>query len=400
MRAVVLKGTREVAVERVPDPEIEAPTDAIIRVTSAAICGSDLHMFAGRTVAPAGLVLGHEPLGVVEEVGADVTSVRRGDRVVVPFNVSCGVCFNCARGFTSACLAVTADSAGGAYGYVGMGPYRGAQAEYLRVPFAETNCLKVPGKAGDEWEDAFVLLADVFPTGWYANELAGVDEGSTVAVFGAGPVGLLAAYSALLKDAGEVYIVDGVDDRLAKAAEIGACPIDFRQGDPVEQIVAQRRRRTAGKLRPGEEKMMGVMCGIEAVGYQAIDWSDPTMAENPGRVLEDLIRLVNPTGRIGSVGLYVPNDPGGINPHAKRGEFRLSFGKLWEKGLSLGTGQTPVVRFAPTLRDLIVLGKAKPDFLVSHRLPLEEAQDAYAKFEQRAAGYTKVILRPGPRVSG
>ncbi|MBX3252209.1 MAG: glutathione-independent formaldehyde dehydrogenase [Myxococcales bacterium] len=400
MRAVVLKGTREVSVERVPDPEIEAPTDAIIRVTSAAICGSDLHMFAGRTVAPAGLVLGHEPLGVVVEVGADVTSVKSGDRVVVPFNVSCGVCFNCMRGFTSACLAVNADSAGGAYGYVGMGPYRGAQAEYLRVPFAETNCLKVPGKAGDEWEDAFVLLADVFPTGWYANELAGVHAGSTVAVFGAGPVGLLSAYSALLKDAAEVYIVDGVDDRLAKAAEVGACPIDFRRGDPVEQIVAERRRKTAGKLRPGEEKMMGVMCGIEAVGYQAIDWSDPTMAENPGRVLEDLIRLVNPTGRIGSVGLYVPNDPGGINPHAKRGEFRLSFGKLWEKGLSLGTGQTPVVRFAPMLRDLIVAGKARPDSLVSHRLPLEEAPEAYAKFEQRVAGYTKVVLRPELRVSG
>lgn len=400
MRAVVLGGTREISVEQVPDPEIEAPTDAIIRITSAAICGSDLHMFAGRTVAPAGLVLGHEPLGVVEEVGPAVTGVRKGDRVVIPFNIACGVCFNCTRGFTSACLAVNADSAGGAYGYVNMGPYRGAQAEYLRVPFAERNCLKVPGEPGDEWEDDFVLLADVFPTGWYANELAGVGEGSTVAVFGAGPVGLLSAYSALLERASEVYVVDGVDDRLAMAAEIGACPIDFRRGDPVEQIVEHRRRRTAGKLQPGEEKMLGVMCGIEAVGYQAIDWNDPTMTENPGRVLEDLIRLVNPTGRIGSVGLYVPNDPGGINPHAKRGEFRLSFGKLWEKGLSLGTGQTPVARFAPALCNMIVEGKAKPSFLVTQRLPLEAAPEAYAKFEQRIEGYTKVILRPDLRVSG
>src|SRR5262249_13945265 len=121
---------------------------------------------------------------------------------------------------------------------------------------------------------------------------------------------------------------------------------------------------------------------------------DPT-TENPGRVLEDLIRLVNPTGRIGSVGLYVPNDPGGINPHAKRGEFRLSFGKLWEKGLSLGTGQTPVARFAPILCDLVVQGKSKPSFLVSHRLLLEEAPKAYAKFERRIEGYTKVILKPG-----
>jgi glutathione-independent formaldehyde dehydrogenase len=397
VRAVVLNGVRDVSVERVADPVIEAPTDAIVRITSAAICGSDLHMFAGRTAAPPGLVLGHEPLGVVEEVGASVTTVRKGDRVVMPFNVACGVCFNCMRGFTSACLAVDSDSAGGAYGYVGMGPYRGAQAEFLRVPFAELNCMKVPGTPGDAWENDFVLLADVFPTGWYANELAGVGRGSTVAVFGAGPVGLLAAYAAVLKGASEIYVVDGIDDRLAKAAEIGASPVDFRSGDPVEQILELRRRRTAGKLRRGEEKMMGVMCGIEAVGYQAVDWSEPTMTENPSRVLEDLIRLVNPTGRIGSVGLYVPNDPGGINPHAKRGEFRLSFGKLWEKGLSLGTGQTPVVRFAPLLCSLIVEGKAKPSFLVSHRLPLEEASSAYTKFERHEPGYTKVILEPSSR---
>ena len=322
-----------------------------------------------------------------------MTKVRKGDRVVIPFNVACGVCFNCTRGFTSACLAVESDSAGGAYGYVGMGPYRGAQAELLRVPFAELNCLAVPGVPGDQWEDDFILLADVFPTGWYANELAGVDRESTVAVFGAGPVGLLAAHSAKLRGAAEIYVVDGVDDRLAMAARIGATPIDFRDGDPVEQIVALRRARTAGKLRPGEEKMMGVMCGIEAVGYQAIDWADPS-AENPARVIEDLIRLVNPTGRIGAVGLYVPNDPGGINPHAKRGEFRLSFGKLWEKGLSLGTGQTPVARFAPALRDLIVEGKSKPSFLVSHRLPLERAPAAYEMFERHAEGCTKVVLSP------
>lgn len=376
-----------------PDARIEAPTDAIVRITSAAICGSDLHMYVGRTGAEEGIVLGHEPLGVVEEVGNAVTAVSQGDRVLIPFNIACGVCFNCRRGFTSACLAVNADAVGGAYGYVGMGNFRGAQAEYLRVPFADRNCFRAQGEPHDEWEDDFVLLADVFPTGWYANELAGVSAGSTVAVFGAGPVGLLAAYSASLLDAGEIYVVDGVDERLAKAAEIGAVPIDFRMGDPVEQIFDIRRR---GKLHPGEERMPGVMCGIEAVGYQAIDWSDPT-TENPARVIEDLIRVVNPTGRIGAVGLYVSHDPGGINPHAKKGEFRLSFGKLWEKGLSLGMGQTPVARFAPQLRDMIVTGRAKPSFVVSHRLPLEQAVMAYSKFEQRIEGYTKVILKPEQR---
>jgi glutathione-independent formaldehyde dehydrogenase len=391
MRAVVLRGVRYVAVEQVPEPHIEAATDVIIRVTSAAICGSDLHMYAARTVAAEGTVLGHEPLGVVEEIGSAATTLRRGDRVVIPFNISCGVCFNCKRGYTSACLAIDSEAVGGAYGYAGLGTYRGAQAEYLRVPYADQNCLKMPGVPGDKWEDDFVLLADVFPTGWYANELADVTTDSTVAVFGAGPVGLLAAYCAVLRGASEIYVVDGVDERLAKARQIGAEPIDFRHGDPVEQILSARRR--GGKIRPGEEKIPGVMCGIEAVGYQAIDWADRSL-ENPARVIEDLIRVVNPTGRIGSVGLYVSNDPGGINPHAKRGEFRISFGKLWEKGISLGMGQTPVIRFAPLLRDMIVAGTARPSALVSHRLPLEDAPEAYAKFERRVEGFTKVILKP------
>jgi glutathione-independent formaldehyde dehydrogenase len=377
-------------VEHVPDPNIEAPTDAIVRITSAAICGSDLHMYAGRTESVFGTVLGHEPLGIVEEVGSGVVAVRKGARVLIPFNIACGVCFNCTRGYTSACLAASADSVGGAYGYAGLGTYRGAQAEYLRVPFADRNCMPLPGQPNDAWEDDFVLLADVFPTGWYANELAGVTAGSTVAVFGAGPVGLLAAHCATILNASEIYVVDHIRERLAKAAEVGATPIDFSEGDPVEQIFEARHH----KLRPGEERMPGVMCGIEAVGYQAIDWSDPAI-ENPARAIEDLIRVVNPTGRIGAVGLYVSNDPGGINPHAKRGQFRLSFGKLWEKGLSLGMGQTPVVRFAPLLRELIVAGKSRPSYLVSHRLPLEAAPSAYAKFERRIEGYTKVILKPG-----
>jgi glutathione-independent formaldehyde dehydrogenase len=334
-------------------------------------------------------VLGHEPLGVVHEVGAAVERVRPGDRVVMPFNISCGTCFNCKRGYTAACLSVNPGAHGGAYGYVGMGPYRGAQAEYLRVPFADTNCLTLPGAPGDALEDDFVLLADVLPTGWFAAELAAVERGMSVAVFGAGPVGALAAYSALLRGAVEVYVVDYVADRLARAEAIGATPIDFARGDPVEQIVAKRRARGTSS-----EKMLGVMCGIEAVGFQAIDWEHPTL-EKPNRVIEDLIRLVNPTGHLGIVGLYVPEDPGGVNPHAKKGEIQISFGKLWEKGVSFGTGQTPVMRYAERLRDLITSGRARPSFVVTHRLPLEAAPEAYAKLERRADGFAKVILEPG-----
>lgn len=393
MRAVVFKSPGQVAVEDVPDAVLEAATDAVVRITSAAICGSDLHMYAGRTAAMPGLVFGHEPLGIVEETGAGVRLVKEGDRVVVPFNVSCGLCFNCTRGLTSACLMASPESVGGAYGYVGLGGYRGAQAEYLRVPFADLNCAKLPEPFDAQREDDFVLLADVFPTGWYANDLAGVTSGSTVAVFGAGPVGLLAAYCATLRDASEIYVVDDVPERLAMAAQIGATPVNFRDGDPVEQIVDLRRRRTGGFPRPGEEKMPGVMCGIEAVGYQARDWHDPSH-EDPTRVIEDLIRLVNPTGRIAAVGLYVPSDPGGINPHAKKGEIRISFGKLWEKGLSLSTGQTPVLKYLPQLRELIATGRATPRFIVTHRAPLSSAPQMYAQFEARTGGCVKVVLKP------
>jgi len=396
MKAVVLKGRFEVAVEQVPDPDIERPTDALVRITSAAICGSDLHMYDGRTAAKPGVVLGHEPLGVVVEVGSAVSKIKAGDRVVMPFNISCGTCFNCIRGYTAACLNVNPSSHGGAYGYAGLGSFRGGQAEYLRVPFADVNCFKLPGEPGDQWEDDFVLLADVFPTGSFAADLAGVEPGTTVAVFGAGPVGLLAAYCSLLRGAAEVYVVDYIPDRLQHVEQIGATPIDFSKGDPVEQVIELRRERQSrvGLRVAGDDKMPGVMCGVEAVGFQAVDWENPEQ-EKPNRVIEDLIRLVNPTGRIGIVGLFTPRDPRGVNPHAKRGKIEISFGKLWEKGISFGTGQTPVLRYSAPLSELIVSGNARPSFVVTHRLPLEAAPEAYAKFDSRSEGFIKVILKPG-----
>lgn len=266
MKAVVYEDTRRVGVHEVDDAVIEDPADVVVRVSSSAICGTDLHMYDGRTGAEPGLVLGHEPLGVVAQVGAAVSTVQVGDRVVIPTHLYCGVCFNCARGYSAACLRVRPGGFGAAYGYAGMGPYRGAQADLLRVPFADANYIPVPGEPGDRWEDEFVLLADAFVTGWHATELAQVQPGGSVAVFGAGTVGLLAAYSSLLRGAGEVYVVDGVDARLDKAGELGATPIDFRAGDPVEQIKQQRRRRG---LPLGETGMDGVQHGIDAVGFQA-----------------------------------------------------------------------------------------------------------------------------------
>jgi glutathione-independent formaldehyde dehydrogenase len=377
MRAVVYQDPFKVTVESVPDPTIEKPTDVIVRVTSSAICGSDLHMYEGRTAAAPGIVFGHENLGTVAEVGSAVASIKVGDRVVMPFNVACGFCRNCLAGYTGFCLTVNPGFAGGAYGYVAMGPYRGGQAEYVRVPYADFNCLTLP--AGTEHETDFVMLADIFPTGYHGCELADVSPGDTVAVYGAGPVGLMAAYSALLRGASAVFVVDRVRERLDKAKEIGAIPINFEEGDPVDQI----KQQTHGE---GTDK------GIDAVGYQA--HAGDGGGEEPAIVLNSLIETVRPTGMLGVPGLYVPADPGAPSEQAKRGMLLVSIGKFFEKGLRMGVGQCNVKLYNRQLRDLIIAGRAKPSFVVSHELPLDQAPGAYEKFDKRVEGYTKVVLHP------
>lgn len=399
MKAVVYKGKNRVAVEDVPNPKVEAPDDAVVRITTAAICGSDLHMYEERSSAEPGIVFGHENQGIVEEVGPAVRQIKKGDRVVLPFNVACGFCFNCSRGYTSACLTANPEGATAGYGYAGMGPYRGGQAEYLRVPFADFNCLKLPGKEGDEFEDDFVLLADIFPTAWHATELAHVQAGDSVAIFGAGPVGLLSAYSALLRGAAEVYVVDRAPERLRKAETIGAAPVDFTKGDPAEQIkdLRQRNQRQMSALRPNEEKMAGVMCGIDAVGYQAHSDEDPDR-EDPMQTVRQLAEIVNPTGHVGLIGVYFSEDPGGQSEATKKGKYVFPLGDFWEKGITLGMGQAPVKKYNVYLRDMIINGRAKPSFIVSHRVPLSQAPEAYSRFVWRGVGegrdVTKVVLKP------
>ncbi len=396
MKAVVYKGVKNVAVEEIEMARIEEKTDALLKITSAAICGSDLHMYDGRTTFEVGRSLGHEIMGVIESVGDAVTQIKPGDRVVLPFNISCGDCFNCTRGYTSGCLTTNPEGVGAGYGYANMGPYQGGQAEYIRVPHADFNCLKVPGTPGDAFEDNFILLADIFPTAYHSTEQAQVGLGSTVAIYGAGPIGMLAALSCQLKGASEIYVVDSVPERLDKVKSIGATPINFKDGSPVEQIQDLRKhnKKRQELMRPGDEKMPGVMCGIDAVGYQSHDEGNPDL-ERPNQVTDDLLDLVNPTGAIGVIGAFMPQDPGGVDPHAKKGIFEIPWAKVFEKGLTIQGGQCPVKKYNVLLRDLILAGKASPDFIVSHDLPMEAAPDAYAHFDKRADGYTKVILKPG-----
>ncbi|MFC6825441.1 glutathione-independent formaldehyde dehydrogenase [Halopelagius fulvigenes] len=388
MRAVVYQGPKDVAIEDVDEPEIQHPSDVVIDITTTAICGSDLHMYEGRTDADPGLVFGHENMGVVTEVGEGVSTLEEGDRVVAPFNVACGFCRNCENGYTGFCTNVNPGFAGGAYGYVAMGPYQGGQAEQLRIPYADFNALKLP--EGDEHEDAFAMLADIFPTGWHGTELANLQPGESIAIYGAGPVGMMAAYSADIKGASEIYVVDRVDSRLDMVEEnTDAKAINFQESDPVEQIIDEH----------GDQ----VDKGVDAVGYQAIDPEevrdnpdepyDPAK-ENPAIVLNQLVRTVRPTGQIGVVGLYLPVDPGAPDEMSAQGRIGIDFGKLFEKGHKFGTGQANVKQYNRQLRDLIIEGRADPSWVVSHRVGLDEAPEMYERFDNRDEGVTKVVLEP------
>ncbi|MHB1512654.1 MAG: glutathione-independent formaldehyde dehydrogenase [Acidiferrobacter sp.] len=401
MKAVVYEGESRMRVVDEKEPGTAGVKDAVLRVTTSAICGSDLHMYEGRTALPKGHVVGHEIMGVIERVGEAVTSIKPGDRVVLPFNIACGYCYNCHRGLTNMCLTMNAQKPHAAYGYAGMGPYGGGQAEYVLVPNADFNCLKLPGKPFDSWEEDFILLADVFPTGFYGAELAQVAAGKSVAIFGAGPVGLMAALSSLLKGASEVYVIDFVPERLDKVKELGATPINARDGDPVEQIFALRAKLPGlrGRLRPGEDKLKGVECVIDAVGYQARDDRDYAR-EKPTQVLENMVKLVNPAGHIGIVGVYIAPDPGGKTAEAKQGVFALPMAELFDKAVTVGMGQCPVKLYNESLRDLIIAGRAKPSKIVSHRIAIDQAPEAYQKFDQRVDGYTKVLIQfPGARAA-
>lgn len=383
MKAVVFKGPRQLSVEEVEDATIQGPLDAVIRITTANICGSDLHPYEGRVEFDAGMVLGHENMGVVEEVGSGVERIKVGDRVSVPFNLACGTCRNCNDGWTSACLRANPSGQPGAgYGYPMMGPYWGGQAELLRVPWADFNLLELP--AGSEHEADFAMLSDIFPTGYHGTELAQVSPGKTVAIFGAGPVGLMAALSANLRGASQTFVVDFHTDRLALAETMGATAIDLRTVDVVEAIVAA----TDG---------FGVDCGVEAVGFQAHDASGQ---EHPSMVLDSLVQVVRATGSIGVVGVYEPEDEGAATEDAKKGRIDFDFGTAFSKGITIGTGQCPVKKYNRHLRDLIIRGQATPSDIVSHEVSLDDAVDAYDKFDKRVEGYTKVLLHPGISAGG
>jgi threonine dehydrogenase-like Zn-dependent dehydrogenase len=349
MKAITLHGTGDVRVESVPDPRISDPTDGIVRITTSAVCGSDLHQYHGRVpgIEP-GVVMGHEFMGIVEEVGAAVTKVKKGDRVLAPFSISCGQCEWCRMRLPTQCSTTGRAVFGGRFGK----QYPGGQAEAIRVPFADYMCEKVP--AGMRDEDVF-FLGDILSTGYVCAENAGIRPGDTVAVFGAGPVGLLALESAHLFGPSRVFVVDRVDYRLKLAEELGGVPVSLDRGDPAEQL----RGLTAGR---------GPDAVLECVGH-----------ETP---FAQAIQSVRPGGTVSSVGVYVEQS---IGFPAREAFF---------KDLTLRMGICNARNYITTLMPLIQAGRLQPTRIITHTIPLGDAPKGYAIFDKKEDRAIKVMLKP------
>jgi glutathione-independent formaldehyde dehydrogenase len=359
----------------------KTPHGAILMIVSTNICGSDQHMVRGRTTAPAGLILGHEITGEVIETGPDVEFIKKGDLVSVPFNIACGRCRNCKEGNTGVCENVNPDRPGSAYGYVDMGGWVGGQAEYVLVPYADWNLLKFPDKdqAMEKILD-LTMLSDIFPTGFHGAYTAGVKSGSTVYVAGAGPVGLAAAYSALLLGAAVVFVGDLIPERLAQAKSFGAEPIDVSKGDPREQI----------------EELLGepeVDAAVDAVGFEARGHGADADHEAPATVLNSIMDVTRAAGKLGIPGLYVTGDPGAADEAAQQGSLSIRIGLGWAKSHTFTTGQCPVMRYHRGLMQMILHDRAQIAKAVNATvITLDEAPDGYKDFDSGAA--KKFVFNP------
>jgi threonine dehydrogenase-like Zn-dependent dehydrogenase len=394
MKALVWCGPYRVNVESVPDPKILNPRDAIIRVTSTCICGSDLHLVDGFIpFMKPGDILGHEPMGEVIEVGpgVDQGKVKVGDRVIVPFLIGCGECFFCKREMWSCCDNTNPNSAmaekvfghatAGVFGYSHLtGGYAGGQAEFLRVPLADVNCQVMPRDLDDH---QLIFLTDIFPTGYMAAENANIQPDDTVAVWGCGPVGQFTIASALLLGAARVIAIDDgtrVPERLQMARDAGALTIDTSSEDVYERLM-----ELTGGIGP--DSCIDAV-GMEAHGTGVLDGlydkvkTNLFMESDRPAVIRQAIHCCRKGGTISMPGVY-----GGFSD-------KIPMGAFMNKGLTLRTGQTHVHKYVPKLLEFIRSGKIDPTFVVTHRMPLSEAPAAYAMFREKRDGAVKVVLDP------
>lgn len=390
MKALCWHGFHDVRYDNVPDPKILNPRDAIIRVTACAICGSDLHLTDGYVpTMQAGDVIGHETMGEVVEVGADVSSLKVGDRVVVPFTISCGSCWYCQKGLYSLCddsnpaaeeqKKLIGHATAGLFGYSHMyGGFAGGQAEYLRVPYADVGPITVPAGLSDA---QVLFLSDIFPTGYMAAENANIVSGDVVAVWGCGPVGQFAIRSALLMGASRVIAIDEVPERLAMAQAGGAEVIDFSDGKDVYDALMIA---TKGK---GPDSCIDAV-GAEAAGHGSMDAvldkvkAAVHLATDRAHVLREIVKCVRKGGTLSVPGVYIA------------GVDQFQMGAFVAKGLTMRSGQTHVQRYLKPLLALIENGSIDPSFVVTHERPLSEGPDLYKTFREKKDGCIKVIMRP------
>lgn len=387
MKALTYHGTRDVRVETVADPGLAEPDDIVLRVTATAICGSDLHLYRGKIPAmKTGDVLGHEFMGIVEDAGPAVTKVKPGDRVVIPFTISCGECYFCLRSLYAACEQTNPDqgailnrkdlrSGAGMFGYSHLyGGYAGGQAEYVRVPRANTGPLVVPDALQDE---QVLFLSDILPTGYQAVVNAELGPGRTVAIFGAGPVGLMSAACARMVGAERIFMVDHHDYRLRFAeATYGVEPLNFDEDEDAAQVIVERTG------------YRGVDASIDAVGFEAKGSPVETVMTNlklegsSGAALRQAIAATRRGGVVSVPGVYA----GFI--HA------FMFGDAFEKGLSFRMGQTHVQKYMPYLLEQIGNGRLEPEAIISHRMRLADAAKGYEMFDEKNDDCRKVVLSP------
>ncbi len=388
MKAACWFGKQDVRVVDVPDPKILNPRDAILKITSTAICGSDLHLYNGFMPGMmSGDVLGHEFMGEVVELGAAVKNLRLGDRVIVPFTIACGSCFFCSKKLTSLCdnsnpkpevnEKLNGYSGSGLFGYTHIyGGYAGGQAEYVRVPFADVGPMKVPEGLRDE---QVLFLTDIFPTGWQAVEQCDLQGGETVAIWGCGPVGQFAVRSAFLLGAEKVIAIDHEPDRLALAAEAGAITLDYTKEDDLKALP----QLTGGR---------GPDACIDCVGMEAHGWGPGNLIDLAEQKLFLTLDRCNALRhsilacRKGGV-VSVPGVYAGLLNH-------FPFGAAFAKGLTFKMGQTHVHKHLDKLMEVIQNGKLDPSFVISEELPLTRAPEAYKRFQQHEKGCIKFVLKP------
>ena len=379
MKAVTFQGTKDIQVKNVKDPEIQKKDDIIIKVTSTAICGSDLHIYHGALPTHKGYVIGHEPMGIVEEVGSEVTKVKKGDRVVIPFNVSCGECFYCNHEMESQCDNSNSNPHFDTGGYLGFteryGNYPGGQAEYLRVPYANFMPFVIPESS--ELEDESVLfLSDVLPTAYWSVEHAGVKPGDTVVVLGCGPVGLMAQKFAWMKGAARVIAVDELPYRMERAKRINNVEIvDFSQHDNTGAFIHD--------LTKGGARVV-----IDCVGMDG--------KKSPAEAAQQKLKLQGGTLSAIDIAKDAVSKFGTIQ---LTGVYGLTYnmfplGNIFERNVTMKMGQAPVVHLMPKIFDMINSGELDPREIISHIMPMEQASDAYQIFNDHTDECTKVVLKP------